>query len=200
MADVATVDDIAALLAARLTARSADSGAATSVLGAGADDDVLLARGRAYLEVLADTGLAVPTWPHEHGGRGADAATAAAIGRELAAFDVPDLYPFLIGLAIAGPVVLQYGTPEQQARWLDPIRTGREIWCQLFSEPDAGSDLANLGTAPSATASAGASRARRSGRRAATTRAAVCCSHGSIRRSRSTAVSSRSGSTWSHPA
>jgi alkylation response protein AidB-like acyl-CoA dehydrogenase len=147
MADVATVEDTAALLAARLTPRRVAAGAATtSVLGAGAHDDVLLARGRAYLKALADTGLAVPSWPPEHGGLGADAATVAAIGRELAAYEVPDLYPFLIGLAIAGPVVLQYGTPEQQARWLEPIRDGREIWCQLFSEPDAGSDLANLGT------------------------------------------------------
>lgn len=123
-----------------------DDRAARSVLSAGASDDDLLRAGRAYLEALADTPYAAPTWPVEHGGMAADATTAAVVAGALAEFAVPDLYPFLIGLAVAGPTIVALGTEEQRSRWLPTIRDGREIWCQLFSEPDAGSDLANVGT------------------------------------------------------
>ena len=64
--------------------------------------------------------------------------------RELARYDAPDLYPFAVGLAIVGPTVLVHGSDDQKARWLPHILDGSEIWCQLFSEPDAGSDLAGL--------------------------------------------------------
>src|SRR5215203_3983507 len=129
------------VLAARLTRRRA--GDSFTVLGAGSDD---LEAGRAYLRALADGGWAVPTWPVEYGGLGATPALATVVAQELARFDVPDLYPYLIGLAIAGPTLVAHATPEQCSRWLPAIRTGDEIWCQLFSEPDAGSDLASLAT------------------------------------------------------
>ncbi|HMG27751.1 MAG TPA: acyl-CoA dehydrogenase family protein [Acidimicrobiia bacterium] len=132
---------VRAALAARLTPRHA--GDAFTVLGAGSDD---LEAGRAYLRALADGGWAVPTWPKEYGGLGATPAEAAIVAQELARFDVPDLYPYVIGLAIAGPTLVTHATAEQCARWLPAIRTGDEIWCQLFSEPDAGSDLASLAT------------------------------------------------------
>jgi len=128
-------------LATRLAPR--DAGRPPTVLGAGSDD---LGAGRRYLEALAGTGLAVPTWPREYGGLGASPADAAAVRRELSAFAVPDLYPYLVGLELVGPTVLAHGTPEQCARWLPRIATGEEIWCQLFSEPDAGSDLAGVVT------------------------------------------------------
>ncbi|HKA93364.1 MAG TPA: acyl-CoA dehydrogenase family protein [Acidimicrobiia bacterium] len=133
--------EVRAALTARLTARRATDG--LTVLGAGSDD---LEAGRSYLRALADGGWAVPTWPEEYGGLGATPAQAAVIAQELARFDVPDLYPYVIGLAIAGPTLVAHATPEQCARWLPAIRTGDEIWCQLFSEPDAGSDLASLAT------------------------------------------------------
>ena len=133
--------EVRAALAARLTPRHA--GDAFTVLGAGSDD---LEAGRTYLRALADGGWAVPTWPEEYGGLGATPAQAAIVAQELAPFDVPDLYPYAIGLAIAGPTLVTHATPEQSARWLPAIRTGDEIWCQLFSEPDAGSDLASLAT------------------------------------------------------
>ena len=133
--------EVRAALAARLTRRHA--GDAFTVLGAGSDD---LEAGRAYLRALADGGWAVPTWPSEYGGLSATPAQAAIVAQELAPFEVPDLYPYVIGLAIAGPTVITHATPAQCARWLPAIRTGDEIWCQLFSEPDAGSDLASLAT------------------------------------------------------
>src|SRR4029077_13520117 len=128
-------------LSARLAPRRVDR--PVSVLGAGNDD---LAAGGAYLGALAGSGLAVPSWPREYGGLGATPAEVALVRRELADFDVPDLYPYLVGLELIGPTLLAHGTPEQCARWLPSIATGEEIWCQLFSEPGAGSDLAGLST------------------------------------------------------
>jgi alkylation response protein AidB-like acyl-CoA dehydrogenase len=142
---VTAPDDFRAGVRAALEARlqSRDAGDTFTVLGAGSDD---LEAGRAYLRALADGGWAVPTWPAEYGGLGATPAQAGVVAQELARFDVPDLYPYLIGLAIAGPTLVAHATPEQCSRWLPAIRTGDDIWCQLFSEPDAGSDLASLAT------------------------------------------------------
>lgn len=133
--------ELEAGVAGRLAPRRED--APVTVLGAGQDD---LAPGRAYLEVLADGGWAVPTWPREYGGRGAAAADVATIGRELARYEQPDLYPYLVGLHVVGPTILALASDGQRARWLPAIRSGTEIWCQLFSEPGAGSDLANVST------------------------------------------------------
>jgi len=133
--------EVRAALATRL--RSRHEGDAFTVLGAGSDD---LEAGRAYLRALADGGWAVPTWPREYGGLGATPAQAAIVAQELAHYDVPDMYPYVIGLAIAGPTLVAHATAAQSGRWLPAIRTGDEIWCQLFSEPDAGSDLASLAT------------------------------------------------------
>ena len=85
--------DVRAALEVRLTSRRA--GDAFTVLGAGSDD---LEAGRAFLQALADGGWAVPTWPVEYGGLGATPAQAAVVAQELARFDVPDLYPYLIGV------------------------------------------------------------------------------------------------------
>jgi alkylation response protein AidB-like acyl-CoA dehydrogenase len=112
-----------------------------SVLGAGSDD---LEAGRRYLALLDAGGWAVPTWPKEHGGLGLDQKGAEVVRSVLARFEAPDLYPWLVGLDLIGPTLLAHGSPEQNRRWLPGIRSGREIWCQMFSEPDAGSDLAGL--------------------------------------------------------
>jgi alkylation response protein AidB-like acyl-CoA dehydrogenase len=133
--------DVRTALDSRLRPRRPDE--RTNVLGAGNED---LAEGHEYLCALADTGFAVALWPVEEGGLGATAAQAAIVQQELARYDAPDLYPYLVGLSLVGPVVLAFGTAAQRAQWLRAIRTGDEIWCQLFSEPDAGSDLANLST------------------------------------------------------
>jgi alkylation response protein AidB-like acyl-CoA dehydrogenase len=113
------------------------------VLGAGSDD---LEAGRRYLDALSGSGLAIPTWPREYGGLDATPDEVAIVRRELAGFAVPDLYPYLVAVELVGPTLLAHGSPEQCQRWLPPIATGAEIWCQLFSEPGAGSDLAGLST------------------------------------------------------
>lgn len=93
---------------------------------------------------LAEAGLVAPHWPAPWG-RGADTATQLAIDEELARAGIAKpINP--IGLGWAGPTLLVAGTPEQQRRWLPGLLSGEELWCQLFSEPDAGSDLASLRT------------------------------------------------------
>jgi alkylation response protein AidB-like acyl-CoA dehydrogenase len=128
-------------LQARLSPRSGET--RNSVLGAGNDD---LEAGRRYLAALAPAGLGAPSWPKEYGGIGATPQQVATVRGELANFDVPDLYPYLVGVELVGPTLLAHGTPEQCGRWLPRIASGEEIWCQLFSEPGAGSDLAGLAT------------------------------------------------------
>jgi len=112
-------------------------------MGAGSDD---LETGRRYLATLAELRMAAPRWPREYGGFGATPEQAAIIAEERERFAAADLYPFMVGLGVAGPTIIDFGDASQKSRWLPAILNGSEIWCQLFSEPDAGSDLANLGT------------------------------------------------------
>ncbi|MBV8982937.1 MAG: acyl-CoA dehydrogenase family protein [Acidimicrobiia bacterium] len=131
--------EVRAALSERLKPRASD--AAFSFLGAGQDD---LEAGRSLLATLADGGWAVPTWPAQWGGRDATPEQAGIVAQEMSRFEVPDLYPFMVGVSLVGPTLLTHGSDEQKARWLPAIASGAEIWCQLFSEPDAGSDLAAL--------------------------------------------------------
>jgi alkylation response protein AidB-like acyl-CoA dehydrogenase len=110
-----------------------------------ADEDVIQA-GRQYLAALAGGGWFVPDWPAESGGRGADKAEVARIRAVVRSHPAPDLYPFFVGLHMIGPTLLRHGDQAQQDRWLRPIADGSNIWCQMFSEPGAGSDLANVST------------------------------------------------------
>lgn len=112
-----------------------------------------VAAGRIYLETLAPHGWIAPTWPAVYGGRDSSEAEAAMVSRVLAEFAAPDLYAFSVGLAIVGPTLLRHGTPDQCARWCARIVTGADVWCQMFSEPGAGSDLAGLSTRAVQTAS-----------------------------------------------
>ncbi|MGE7432912.1 acyl-CoA dehydrogenase family protein [Kitasatospora sp. NPDC001175] len=101
-----------------------------------------------FLRARFDAGLAWVHFPVRLGGLGAPRAHQALVDAELAAAGAPDNDPrrIGIGLGMAAPTILRYGTEEQKSRFLRPLWTGEEVWCQLFSEPGAGSDLAALAT------------------------------------------------------
>ena len=109
------------------------------------DEDVHYAWRRRFQRALADGGWAAVHWPPEYGGRGATITESAIFFEELARSRSP-LPANVLGLLLAGPTIMTWGTAEQKDRFLAPILTAEEIWCQGFSEPDAGSDLASLKT------------------------------------------------------
>ncbi|MCC7540838.1 MAG: acyl-CoA dehydrogenase family protein [Deltaproteobacteria bacterium] len=92
--------------------------------------------------VLYRKGWVAPHWPKEHGGPGLDATERFILQDELEVAGAPMLSPF--GLSMVGPLLMQFGTPAQQQRFLPKILSGDEAWCQGYSEPNAGSDLASL--------------------------------------------------------
>ncbi|MGY0064852.1 acyl-CoA dehydrogenase family protein [Streptomyces sp. LZ34] len=101
-----------------------------------------------FLRARFDAGLAWVHYPVGLGGLGAPRALQSAVDAELEAAGAPDNDPrrIGIGLGMAAPTILGFGTDEQRTRLLRPLWTGEEVWCQLFSEPGAGSDLAALST------------------------------------------------------
>ncbi len=98
-----------------------------------------------WQRTLFESGWAGITWPVEAGGRGGAGWQQRIFNEEQARFDVA-VGVFAVGIGMAGPTIIAWGTPEQQQRFLPPMLRGDEIWCQLFSEPGAGSDLAGLRT------------------------------------------------------
>jgi alkylation response protein AidB-like acyl-CoA dehydrogenase len=99
---------------------------------------------RAWYPKLADAGLVVPQWLPEYGGLGWDRSLARAAEQILGRYHLPRLNP--LGLNLAAPALFAHGTEEQRRRFLPPIMRNEQVWCQLFSEPGAGSDLASLST------------------------------------------------------
>jgi len=104
------------------------------------DPELSLAQWRAR---LADSGWACPTWPREWGGRGLPAAAAGVVAQEFARTGAVPA-PEGVGMNLAGPTILEHGSDELKRRFLRSTITGEIRWCQLFSEPGAGSDLAGL--------------------------------------------------------
>jgi alkylation response protein AidB-like acyl-CoA dehydrogenase len=100
---------------------------------------------RAWQRRLHEDGWAGVSWPKEYGGRGATLVEQAIYNEEVARAQAPSTANVL-GLAMGGPTVIAHGTEEQKRRYLEPILSADEIWCQGFSEPEAGSDLASLKT------------------------------------------------------
>jgi alkylation response protein AidB-like acyl-CoA dehydrogenase len=108
-------------------------------------EDAQYAWRRDWQRKLYDAGWAAPAWPAEYGGRGASLTESAIYFEELGLARVP-LPANVLGLLLGGPTLMVWGTEEQKERYLAPILSAEEIWCQGFSEPDAGSDLASLKT------------------------------------------------------
>jgi alkylation response protein AidB-like acyl-CoA dehydrogenase len=119
-----------------VAAVDAGDGEALAAVRQSVDPDELWAR-------IAAGGYVVPTWPEEHGGRGLDATAGAAVSRALGRYRMPR-FNNQVGVDLVGSALHRWGTDEQQSRYLRPIAAYQEIWCQLFSEPGAGSDLAGL--------------------------------------------------------
>ncbi len=100
---------------------------------------------RDWQRYLYDAGWAAPAWPTEYGGRGASLTESAIYFEEIGRARVP-LPANTLGVLLGGPTLMVWGTDEQKERYLPPILSAEEIWCQGFSEPEAGSDLASLKT------------------------------------------------------
>ena len=100
---------------------------------------------RDWQRALNDAGWAGLSWPQEYGGRGATLVEQAIFNEEIVRARAPQLANVL-GLAMGGPTVIAHGSEDQRERYLPPILSAEEIWCQGFSEPDSGSDLASVKT------------------------------------------------------
>lgn len=100
---------------------------------------------RSWFQILARKGWSVPDWPEKYGGPGWSPLQAYIFEDECAAADAPHI-SWRAGPSLVGPVIYTFGSAIQKTRYLPKIRTGEEVWCQGFSEPNAGSDLASLRT------------------------------------------------------
>ncbi|MET7327998.1 acyl-CoA dehydrogenase family protein [Nonomuraea sp. NPDC005650] len=104
-----------------------------------------VARAKEFMAKLHDAGYSGITWPERWGGQGLTQAEERAFAAEARDFTLPT-YVFSIGLGMTGPTLVDRGTDAQRERFVRPLLRGEEIWCQLFSEPGAGSDVASLQT------------------------------------------------------
>ena len=104
-----------------------------------------LTTAKEFMARLYDAGYSGITWPAEYGGQGLSAAEERAFQQASRDFTLP-IGAFGIGLGMCGPTLLSIGSEEQKKRYIRPLLRGEEIWCQLFSEPGAGSDVASLQT------------------------------------------------------
>ena len=109
------------------------------------NDSAYIDSRRDWQRRLAEAELAGLTWPKEFGGQGRGPIEQVIVNQEMAAAGVPGILD-IIGIGMLGPALIAHGSPEQQARYLGPMLHGDEVWCQLFSEPAAGSDLAAVQT------------------------------------------------------
>ncbi|MEM7221235.1 MAG: acyl-CoA dehydrogenase family protein [Pseudomonadota bacterium] len=137
-ADEAFRTEVRDFLAARLTPEMRERASKTTTVFA--DRDLALA----WQEVLVEKGWAVPSWPTEHGGTGWSITQKYIWNEENARVGAPGLIP--LGLRMLAPVLFKYGTPEQLREYIPKMLSGEHYWCQGYSEPGSGSDLASLKT------------------------------------------------------
>ena len=122
----------------------ANKAQAPSRSGSYEDGEYVKAR-RTWQRQLAEAGLAGVTWPREFGGQGLGPIEQVTVNQELSRAGVPGILD-VIGIGMLGPCIIAHGSEEQKSRHLGPMLHGDEVWCQLFSEPAAGSDLAAVQT------------------------------------------------------
>lgn len=142
----APVEEVATATRTWLEAHLPQEWKDAAALGATAVARVRDRLGTDWFETLGDSGLATPTWPREHGGLGLGSDAAAVIVSELARYEAGRPMSDFPGVALGGPTIIAWGSEEQKERFLRPLALGQDRWCQLFSEPGAGSDLAGLAT------------------------------------------------------
>ena len=118
---------------------------------------------KTWQRTLYDGGWAGISWPREYGGRGASLMQQVIFWQEMALAGAPPMANVL-GLGLVGPTLIAFGTGAQKSRYLRKILSAEEIWCQGFSEPNAGSDLAGLQRKHASTAATTSSTDKRSGR------------------------------------
>jgi len=109
------------------------------------EDTAYIDARRAWQGRLAEAGLAAVTWPRELGGRGLGPIEQVTVNQEISRAQVPGILD-VIGIGMLGPCLIAHGSEEQKNRYLGPMLHGDEVWCQMFSEPAAGSDLAAVQT------------------------------------------------------
>jgi alkylation response protein AidB-like acyl-CoA dehydrogenase len=148
VADDAFRAEARAFLEAHATLRQG-FGDATITLGATDTsqeaEDAHVARCRAWQRTLSENGWAGIAWPQDYGGRGGTIREARIFAQEESKFDA-SASVFAVAIQMVGPTIMAHGTDEQKAFFLSRMLHGDDIWCQLFSEPGAGSDLAGLTT------------------------------------------------------
>jgi alkylation response protein AidB-like acyl-CoA dehydrogenase len=113
--------------------------------GGSMDDTTYVNARRSWQRKLAEAGMAGVTWPPEYGGRGLGPIEQVTVNQEISKANVPGILD-VIGIGMLGPCLIAHGTEEQKGRYLGPMLHGDEVWCQMFSEPAAGSDLAAVQT------------------------------------------------------
>src|SRR3954453_8313113 len=114
------------------------------VAGAGPPPPARRAR-REWQRRLAEAGLAAVTWPADYGGQGLGPLHQVVVNQEIGRAGVPGIFD-VIGVGMLGPTLIAHGDEDQKQRPLGPMLAADEVWCQLFSEPAAGSDLAGIQT------------------------------------------------------
>ena len=139
------LNDTPRLAAYRETVRAWLAEHAHEAPAARGDDDAHVAARRVWQRRLAEGGLAAVTWPAEYGGAGLGPLEQVVVNQEIGRAGVPGIFD-IIGVGMLGPTLIAHGSDEQKQRHLGPMLTAEEVWCQLFSEPAAGSDLAGVQT------------------------------------------------------
>jgi alkylation response protein AidB-like acyl-CoA dehydrogenase len=99
-----------------------------------------------WQKIIGESGYGAPLWPKEYGGLSGEPWMQQIVREELTRYRLPAVSFNILGVGLAGPTIIEHGTEEQKKRYLQKILTAEEIWCQLFSEPGSGSDLASLST------------------------------------------------------